>query len=310
MKRMGLLAATVALCFATPALSQPAPPAPALSAPRAEVEKVNLEWRAWRIGRLTAETGWVTLIGLHWLQPGDNSLGSAPGNRLPLPAEKAPEKVGVLRLENGKVTLLPEPGSGLTVDGKPVTGPLPIGTDADEETTLLEIGSLNFYVISRGDRFGLRVRDREAKLRREFPGLDYYPFNPDARVEATFDPNPPGTTIKVVNVLGMTEAMPSPGKLTFSLQGQSFTIATLDDTGDGRLYLIVGDQTNGYESYGAGRFLYADAPKDGRTIVDFNRAYNPPCAFTPWSTCELPPKENKLPIRIEAGEKKFHHEEP
>ncbi len=310
MRRLRTLAATAALSFAHLALAQSAPVAPITPAAPADSEQANLEWRQWRHGRLTSDTSWLTLIGLHWLQPGDNTLGSARGSSLPLPVDKAPAKVGVIRLESGKLTLQPEPDSALTVDGKPVDGPRALGTDADQETTLLELGSLNFYVIARGDRFGLRVRDREAKLRREFPGLDYFPFDPAARVEAKFEANPPGSTLPVANVLGMTEAMPSPGRVTFAFKGQSYSLTALDDTGDGRLYLIVGDQTNGYETYGAGRFLYADAPKDGTTVVDFNRAYNPPCAFTPWSTCQLPPKENKLPLRIEAGEKTFHGREP
>jgi uncharacterized protein (DUF1684 family) len=308
MRRLPIFAAAAAFSFTSWASAQPAPAALPANAPLAELEKANLEWRQWRHTRLTAETGWLTLIGLHWLQPGDNALGSAPGSKLPLPADKAPAKVAVLRLEGGKVTLVPEPGSGLKVGDHEVTAPLPLATDADEEPTLVELGTINFYVIARGDRLGLRIRDREAKLRREFPGLDYFPFDPSFRVEAKFAPNPPGTTVPVADVLGMTQQMPSPGKVTLTMKGQTFTLTALDDTGDGRLYLIVGDATNGYDTYGAGRFLYADVPKDGVTVVDFNRAYNPPCAFTPWSTCQLPPKENKLPLRIEAGEKKFHAE--
>lgn len=267
----------------------------------------NADWRAWRLERLTSETGWVSLIGLHWLKPGDNTFGSAADAALALPADRSPAKLGVLRLDDGKVTLVPEPGSGLLVDGEPAAGTVTVGTDADEETTRLKLGSLDMYVIHRGDRFGLRVRDAEAKLRREFPGLDYFPANPAYRVVARFVPNPPGTTVRTANVLGMIDDTPSPGRLEFELLGATHSLTALDDTGDGRLFLIVGDQTNGYDTYGAGRYLYADEPKDGVTVVDFNRLYNPPCAFTPYSTCTLPPKENKLPLRIEAGEKKFDH---
>jgi uncharacterized protein (DUF1684 family) len=292
-----LSAAAIALPFAVALAAQAGNPPP---------EKLSYaEWRSWRLQRLTSETGWVTLIGLHWLEPGDNALGSAPGSKLPLPADKAPAKVAVLKLENGKVTLIPEPASGLTIAGQPVTAPWPLASDADPEPTEVELGSINFHLVARGDRIGLRVRDREAKLRREFPGLDYFAPDPAARVEARFEPHPPGTTVPIANVLGMTDAMNAPGKVSFTLQGQEFTVTALDDTGDGRLFLIVADKTNGYETYGGGRYLYTDPPKDGKVIVDFNRAYNPPCAFTPWSTCPLPPKENKLPIRIEAGEKKF-----
>jgi len=270
-----------------------------------QFEKDNAAWRQWRLERLTSDTNWLTLIGLDWLQPGDNRLGSAPDCNLALPADKAPARVGVIRFEDGAATLVPAPGTGLTADGKPVTETMPLSTDRSENATFLELGSLNFYLIQRGDRVGLRVRDRQAKLRLEFPGLDYFPPDPEARVVARFTPNPPGTTLPIVDVIGVTEQMPSPGKLTFSYGGQEFTVTALDDTGDGRLYMIIGDKTNGRDTYGGGRFLYADPPKDGTTILDFNRAYNPPCAFTPYSTCQLPPRENRLPIRIEAGEKKF-----
>jgi len=265
----------------------------------------NAAWRKWRLERLTSETGWVTLIGLHWLKEGDNRLGSTEGSELPLPADKAPARAGVLRLEAKQVTLVPEPGSGLTTGGQPISAPIVLATDQDAEPTLVELGSLNFFVVVRGERTGLRVRDREAKLRREFPGLDYFPADPNYRVEARFTPNPPGTTVSVANVLGSLDPMPSPGKLTFDLLGETYTITTLDDTGDGRLFVILGDRTNGTDTYGAGRYLYADPPRDGRTILDLNRLYNMPCAFTAFSTCQLPPRENRLPIRVEEGEKKF-----
>jgi len=296
MKLVRILAAATALL----------PPFPVLAeAPATAFEQDHAAWRKWRVERLTAETGWTTLVGLHWLKPGDNLLGGAPEARLRLPADKAPARVAVLRWADGAVTLLPEPGVPLTADGAPVRGPLRLASDRDEAATLLELGSLNFYLIGRGDRLGLRVRDREARLRREFPGLDYFPVDPRFRVTARFTPNPPGTTVPVANVLGMTEPMPSPGRVELELDGATHSLVALDDTGDGRLFLIVGDQTNGYETYGAGRYLYADKPENGVTVVDLNRLYNPPCAFTPYSTCQLPPKENKLPRRLEVGEKKF-----
>jgi uncharacterized protein (DUF1684 family) len=296
MKRARSSAVSAALLLCLPALAQ---------SPAADFAAENAAWRKWRLERLNSETGWTTLIGLHWLKPGDNLLGSDPEARLSLPADKAPARVGVLRWAEGAVTLLPEPGVALTADGAPVGGPMRLATDRDEAATLLELGPLNFYLIGRGDRLGLRVRDREAKLRREFPGLDYFPADPRFRVTARFVPNPPGTTVPVVNVLGITEPMPSPGRVELELDGVIHSLVALDDTGDGRLFLIVGDQTNGRETYGAGRYLYADKPENGVTVVDLNRLYNPPCAFTPYSTCQLPPKENKLPRRLEVGEKRF-----
>jgi uncharacterized protein (DUF1684 family) len=265
----------------------------------------NEAWRAWRIERLTVDTSWLTLVGLDWLAEGDNRLGSAEESELQLPAGKAPARAGVLRLENQKVTLFPDPDSGLTIAGESITGPTVLGTDHDDERTLLEIGSLNFYVIQRGERFGLRIRDRQANLRTHFPGLDYFPADPRFRVEATFTPHPEGTTRRVANVLGQIDEVPSPGKLSFTLDGVERTLTALDDTGDGRLFLIVGDKTNGVETYGAGRYAYTDPPKAGKVILDLNRLYNMPCAFTEFSTCQLPPRENRLPIRLETGEKKF-----
>jgi uncharacterized protein (DUF1684 family) len=273
--------------------------------PATTFEQENAAWRAWRLERLTSPTGWVSLIGLHWLQEGDNPLGSASGGRFALPADRAPERLGVLRLVAGEVTLIPEPGAGLTADEAAATAPIVLATDADESPTRLAYGSLDMYVVRRGDRLGLRVRDAEARLRKEFPGLDYFPADPAYRVEARFTPNPPGSTLEVANVLGTIDPVPSPGRLDFELLGGRYSLTALDDTGDGRLFLIVGDRTNGYDTYGAGRYLYADPPVDGVTVVDFNRLYNPPCAFTAYSTCQLPPRENKLPLRIEAGEKKF-----
>jgi hypothetical protein len=305
MKTTSLRLGATALALTASGLALAADALPGNGEDRAAFEKANNEWRQWRLQRLTSETGWVTLIGLDWLIPGENRLGSAPGSELPLPAGKAPARAGVIVLADGKASLRPESGSGLTIGGAPVTSPLELATDQSEEPTLVELGSINFYVLKRGDRFGVRVRDREARLRREFPGLDYFPPDPALRLTARFAPNPPGTTVMVANVLGMTEATPSPGRVTVTLGGADYTLTALDDTGDGRLFLIVGDQTNGRDTYGGGRFVYADPPTDGVTIVDFNRLYNPPCAFTPFSTCQLPPRENKLPLRLEVGEKKF-----
>jgi len=171
-------------------------------------------WRAWRLERLTSDTSWLTLIGLDWLEEGDNRLGSADDARLQLPADKAPARAGVLRLEDGVVTLVPEAGVPLTANGEPVSGPLKLSTDADGDPTLLELGPLNFYVLVRGERIGLRIRDREAALRLHFPGLDYFDADPQYRVSARFEANPPGTTVPMVDVLWIVGDVPSPGRVT------------------------------------------------------------------------------------------------
>jgi uncharacterized protein (DUF1684 family) len=246
------------------------------------------------------------LIGLVWLEEGENSVGSAPGSRILLPAGKAPVLMGSILLEKGSVSVRADPGSGLTADGKPVTA-MPLATDSGGgPATVLKRGSISFYVIARGSRLGVRVKDSEAETRRDFRGIESFPYDERYRVEARFEPYVPPRDIAVPNVLGTVETQPSPGALVFELDGKTYRLDPVRETGESDLFVIFGDGTNGRETYGGGRFLYAKPPAvGGKTILDFNRAYNPPCVFTPYATCPLPPKQNKLPIRIKAGEKTY-----
>ncbi|MEO7974585.1 MAG: DUF1684 domain-containing protein, partial [Thermoanaerobaculia bacterium] len=200
------------------------------------------------------------------------------------------------------------PGVNVTHRGTAVTT-LALVADADvkgdENPTLVEYGTLSFFAIRRGDRIGIRVKDSAAATLKAFHGLEYFALDGKWRIEGRFEAAAEVKEIPIPNALGFDEPIRSPGHVAFSIDGKEHRLLALDDTGDGRLFLVFGDKTNGRETYGGGRFLYTDPPKDGAVMLDFNRAYNPPCVFTPYATCPLPPRENRLPLRIEAGEKSF-----
>ena len=262
-------------------------------------------WRAKRLASLQAPTGWLTLVGLEWLAEGANRLGSAADADVTFPA-KAPANLGTITRHGESLTLEPAPGSDLTVGGKPVAGAVPLTSDAAGEPTTVAWGPISFYVIQRGDRWAVRIKDSESPVRTGFRGLENYPLRADWRIVAHFEPAPPGTTLGVPNILGMVEESASPGSVVFTRDGHEVRLQAIDE-GDGRLFLVFGDSTNGKGTYGGGRFVYADPPVPGEStvVVDFNRAYNPPCVFTPYATCPLPPKVNWLPVRVEAGEKAY-----
>jgi len=318
------LAVLIAIAAWTPSRSdEPAAPTPAATAATAEQQEQPMNpqqaaaveaWRKGRLERLEAPDGWLSLVGLEWLDEGDNRLGSAADADVHFPAS-APANLGTITRHGEALTLAPappQPGQApLTIDGKPVTKPTKLASDAQGEPTTVSFGSIEFYVIQRGDRWAARIKDSESPVRTGFQGLDYYPLRGDWVVTASFEPAPKGTKIPVPNILGTTEDADSPGNVVFSRDGHDVRLQAIDE-GDGRLFLVFGDQTNGKGTYGGGRFVYADPPKPGeRTVTaDFNQAYNPPCVFTPYATCPLPPKGNKMPFPIEAGEKLwagYHH---
>ena len=280
--------------------------APDPAAYRKEIEK----WRQERVDGLKREDGWLTLVGLYWLKRGANRFGSDPGLPVILPKGKAPDIAGNLALQlnpdpaKTTVTLTVQPGVHLTADGKPVTGPTVLKTDASGKPTILQLGSLEFYLIQRQEKTGVRIKDKESPLRAGFKGLDNYPIQPRWRVVARFEPYK-DKKVAIANIVGQVSQEISPGAVVFDWQGKTYRIDALEGGKDGSLFLVFGDQTNGRETYGAGRFLDTDPPKDGKVVVDFNTAYNPPCAFTAFATCPLPPSQNKLAVKVEAGEKKF-----
>lgn len=272
------------------------------AAHRSDIQK----WQSNRLASLTKEDGWLTLVGLFWLNEGENKFGSDPGNPIVLPKDKAPSVAGSLWLENDRVRLAARPNIEITTGGESVTA-LDLKDDNDDGgPTILKLGSLLINVVKRGERIGLRVKDVESRTRREFKGLEYYPIDPKWRIEARFEPYQPPKTIPITNVLSMTDDETSPGALAFEVDGKTYRIDPILEKGETDLFVMIADETTGRETYGAGRYLYVSPPDtSGKVIIDFNKAYSPPCAFTNFATCPLPPRQNHLPLRIEAGEKKY-----
>ena len=260
-------------------------------------------WHAGRIARLGAEDGWLTLIGRDWLNPGENTLGSAPGSTVLLPDWAAPAKAGLFILEGEIVRFRPFPGSGILLNGKPAIEAV-LTSDAEGKPDLLQAGRVQFYVIRRGNRFGIRIKDPETPARKAFQGVPRYPVDQAWRLEADFLPYARPQIRDIPTVLGTMEPMTAPGLLRFKLDGHEITLEPMvEDPEHPELFLIFKDATSGHGTYPAGRFLYADMPKGGKVVLDFNRAVNPPCAFTFFATCPLPPKQNQLTIAVTAGEK-------
>jgi uncharacterized protein len=274
-------------------------PAFADEAYRAQVQA----WRQDREARLKADGGWLTLAGLFWLKEGPNRFGTDPAGDIVLPEASAPARAGTFELKVDQVTVSLLPGASGRIGGKPVSGAVAMRPDTSGSPDVLEMGTLTMNVIKRGDRLGIRLKDRNSAIRREFTGLKWFAIQEDYRVEARWVSYPQAKPVKVPNVLGQTESMPSPGYAEFTLAGKAVRVdGVLEDPHAEQLFFILRDQTSGKETYGAGRFLYADLPKAGKVVLDFNKAYNPPCAFTPYATCPLPPPQNWMPVRVEAGE--------
>ncbi len=262
-------------------------------------------WHQQRIAALTRPTGWLSLAGLFWLKEGENRFGSDPANEIVFPADKAPGLMGWFYLRNAQVTVKIAPGVTVTAEGAPVTE-MPLRSDAEDRPTVLTHGSLSWYVIQRGERIGIRLRDSENPRLKAFKGIERYPVSPQWRIPARWVPYDPPKKIPVPNVLGTVYEEDSPGALEFVVDGQTCRLDAIAEPGDTELFVIFADPTNGAETYGAGRFLYVPRPdSSGFTYIDFNKAYNPPCVFTEFATCPLPPAENRLPVRITAGEKNY-----
>lgn len=269
--------------------------------PEASLQDHVADIEAWRSAReeaLKADDSWLTVAGLFFLHEGDNSFGAGPLNDIVLPA--GPSEAGVFVLENRVVTLHAAPGSTLVVDGEHVTtAPL----HPREQRAEIQIGTLTLFVHRSGDRLAIRMRDINSVIRTRFAGLRWYPVDEGYRVPARFISHAEPMTVLLQNILGDVETFTSYGSVRLSVHGQSFDMLPVES--DGRLWFIFRDLTSGKETYAAARFLYANAPEDGWTVVDFNKAYNPPCAFNPHTTCPLPPTANRLPVRIEAGEQDY-----
>lgn len=283
--------------------AQPAPPSAAeLAQERAQLT----QWKADRVTSLTSETGWLTLSGLYWLKPGDNTFGSASTNTLRLDNAAFPAVAGRFVVNGDKVRFVAAANSGVTHEGKAVAE-LDLVSDLKGEPTLLQSGTVTFYLIDRTGKLGVRVRDSANPHRQQFAGLEYFPVDDSWVVNARFEPYTPAKAISIVNILGMREDLQAPGALVFNRGGKEYRLDALLETPDAtELFLMLADGTTGEETYGAGRYMYVSLPKDGTVRLNFNQAYNPPCAFNDFATCPLPPAQNRLmSLRIEAGEKTY-----
>jgi uncharacterized protein (DUF1684 family) len=276
------------------------------------VEEVE-RWRAGRLARLTGPDGWLSLVGLAWLHEGENSIGSDPGNDVVLPHGKAPARLGSITVEGGRTTFALASGAAATVThrGGPVTE-IELDDDLASTPTVLRLGSLSFLVIRREGRLGVRVRDRDSPARAAFAGIRAFPVDPRWRIEARFEPYRPERFVPVPTVLGTTQTYRMPGALAFEVHGLTHRLDAFLEEGETDLFIIFSDATSGIETFAGGRYLYAKPPDDrGVVVLDFNRAYNPPCVFTPFATCALPLAQNRLGGRIEAGEMRYEgHDSP
>ena len=272
--------------------------APDPAAHRAEIE----QWRQQRVERLTAPTGWLSLVGLHWLPRGLSVIGHGDGATVDL--GRGPAELATLSWEGDRFYLKARQ-SGLQVGEQEILG-TELRSDAEGAPTLVQFGDVQFYLIKRGERFGLRVKDAQAPTRVNFGGIDYFDINPAWRIEARFEPHDPPRTMAIATVAGNEEDYPNPGRVVFQHDGTEYSLEALEEEGTDDYFFIVYDGTSGKETYGMARFMYAAPPVDGKIVMDFNKLYNPPCAFTEFSTCPLPPTENRLRLRITAGEKAYH----
>jgi len=262
-------------------------------------------WRAERLERLQAADGWLTLVGLEWLEPGENVVGAADDASVKLPDDAAPGEVGVIELAgDGTLHFRAAPDAGVTIDGERVEEAV-LATDAEGAPTELRVGRVLFYPIARGKRIGIRIKDPQAAARTRFAGIESYPPDDRFRVEATFEAFEEPETITMSTVAGTDAEALVPGVLRFRLLDRDLTLRpTVSSPDDDRLFVVFADQTSGVTTYGACRYLSVDRPPNGGTTwLDFNYAYNPPCAFTPYATCPLPPDGNRLPVAVPVGER-------
>ncbi len=274
-----------------------------------EAYKLEIDnWHLKRVADLKAENGWLNLAGLFWLKEGINSFGSDQKNDLVFPEGKISRRAGFFVRKNGIVSMQVLPDVNIMADGKPVKDVIIFHPDSTSNPKL-EHGSLRWSVIKRNDLIGVRLRDLESKTAQEFQGVEYYAVNSDWRVDALMEQSDTAKRISITNVLGQTFEQTSPGMLVFSINEKEYRLDALEEGEE--LFIIFGDSTNANETYPSGRYVYANKPDStGRTILDFNKAYNPPCAFTAFATCPLPPKQNVLSLSVRAGEKKYndgHH---
>lgn len=268
----------------------------------ARYESALAEWRVDRVARLKGPDGWLNLAGLYWLKEGANSFGAEAGNGLVTSEELSPPKLGDFVVDDGTVTFRAAPGAEV-FHGESLVTEILLADDQEEEATLLTSGSLAWSVIRRMGRLGVRLRDYDHPAVTAFAGIESYPADPRWRLEARFEPYPEPRTIRVPTVVeGLGWEPTVPGTLEFEVQGQSLSLEAYRS--DDGFMIVFADATTGDTTYPAGRYLTADLPgADGTTVLDFNKAYNPPCVFTEFATCPLATPRNRLPVAVEAGER-------
>lgn len=260
------------------------------------------DWDQKRTERLLEDDGWLNLVGLFWLDEGDNTFGSDHDNDLRFP-KIAPQNIGKFNLTDSVVTVKINDDVDVLIDSQKINEKVLV-SDLDTNTTIMSYGSLRWYLIKReGEMYGIRLRDLNAQLVKEFEGIERFPVNEDWKIEANWVPLDPPKELIIPNIIGTTSEAEAYGRLDFKIENESYS---LYPTGKESLFVIFADQTSGVETYGAGRFLSAEGPDSNNIVtLDFNKAYNPPCVFTKYATCPLPPKENQLNVRITAGEKNY-----
>jgi hypothetical protein len=265
-------------------------------------------WRARRLASLRARDGWLALVGLFWLHEGQNSVGSDPGADVVPSTGSIPSRLGWIDVADGRATARFPPGSRVTHERAKVTT-LVLRDDREGKPTKLALGTLRFHVIHRAGRLAVRVRDRASPAPRSVTHLPHYPVDPRWRLQATFHPHDPVPQLVLPSIVGPGQEYRVPGTVSFEVGGKALALEAYQELDERDLFIVFGDETNGTETYGGGRYLYASAPgSDGIVVLDFNRSYNPPCAFTLYATCVLAQPGNRLPIRIEAGEKRHEAE--
>ena len=263
------------------------------------------KWRSDHEVNLKKETGWLTVAGLFWLKEGINTVGAGENFDVRLTDNFKKGKFGEIDFKNGTATLKVEKGVEAQSDGKSVST-IELVSDEKGKPTEIRTGTQTFFLIKREERFGIRLKDSNSEARRNFKGEHWFPIDESYKVTARFEAFPEPKEIMVPNVLGGNFKMKSPGQLKFSVQGKECSLQPVDE-GDGTLFIIFKDKSSESETYKSGRFLYADKPVNGEAALDFNKAENPPCAFTAFATCPLPPPANSLEAEIKAGEKRYDH---
>ncbi len=259
------------------------------------------EWLSYRIDVLTAPTGWLRLVDLQWLQDGENSFGSGPDSDIRFPENSIPENAGIFVYQNNRVIMNVADGVSIYHDGEAVDQfELYDGENRPEVTH----NNLTWYVDVRDDQVGIRIYSSDTPKADAFEGFPRYPIQEEWHKKALFIQYDEPKTIEVDDVIDRRNEVISPGQLQFSVNGRTQTLDAIESSG--RLFIMFSDETSQTETYQAGRYMLVPYPDEGEetTILDFNKAYNPPCAFSEFTTCRLPPPQNRLDIEIPAGEKR------